>query len=143
MKSTIAQIWDGFDDGDFVIKDFGYALANLKNREAFLATLQPENDNQKAAKADAFQASLAIGQTRTQLALGLVDPVSYPLLGTVVAWAAFLFCGYGLLSRRPRPTSRIVRRAPPGVLTRLAAPIAKVNSIRAPLSETREARVSR
>jgi hypothetical protein len=100
MKSTIAEIWDGFDDADFVIKDFGYALANLKSREAFLATLQPSNDDQKAAKADAIQASLAIGQTRAQLALGLVDPVSYPLLAVVVAWGGFLFCGYGLLSRR-------------------------------------------
>ena len=49
---------------------------------------------------DTFQAALAIGQTRTQLALGLVGPVSYPLLAVVVAWAGFPFCGYGLLSRR-------------------------------------------
>ena len=46
---------------------------------------------------DTFQAALAIGQTRTQLALGLVDLVSYPLLAVVVAWpgspsAAMAFC---------------------------------------------------
>lgn len=34
------------------------------------------------------------------MALSLVDPVSYPLLGVVVGWGAFLFFGYGVLSRR-------------------------------------------
>jgi hypothetical protein len=99
-KSTIADIWGANEDGDFVIKNFGDALANQKNRDTFLNSLQPSSDDQRAAKGDAFQASLAIDQTRTQLALALVDPVSYPLLILVVTWAAFLFCGYGLLSKR-------------------------------------------
>jgi hypothetical protein len=47
-----------------------------------------------------FRWPLAIGQTRTQMALALVDPVSYRLLGVVVAWGAFLLCGRGLLSKR-------------------------------------------
>jgi len=35
-----------------------------------------------------------------QMALALVEPISYPLIGLVVAWATFLFCGYGLMSKR-------------------------------------------
>ena len=32
------------------------------------------------------------------MTLALVDPIAYSLISIVVAWAAFLFCGYGLLS---------------------------------------------
>jgi hypothetical protein len=83
-----------------VIKNYNFALANLKEREAYLNSLQPSMDRQKTAKADAEQAAIAIGQTRMQMALALVEPISYPLIGIVVAWATFLFCGYGLMSKR-------------------------------------------
>ena len=53
------------------------------------------------------QAAIAIGQTRTQMTLALVDPISYSLVTIVVAWAGFLFCGYGLLSKR-HPMSYVV-----------------------------------
>ena len=42
-----------------------------------------------------------------QVTLALVDPISYSLISIVVAWAAFLFCGYGLLSKR-HPMSYVV-----------------------------------
>jgi hypothetical protein len=74
---------------------------------AYLNTLQPASDQQTAAKADAIQAAIAIGQVRTQMTLALVDPISYSLISIVVAWAAFLFCGYGLLSKR-HPMSYVV-----------------------------------
>jgi hypothetical protein len=47
-----------------------------------------------------MQAAVAIDQTLSQMTLALVDPISYSLIGVVVAWAAFLFCGYGLMSKR-------------------------------------------
>jgi hypothetical protein len=72
-----------------------------------LNTLQPASDQQTAAKAEAMQAAIAIGQIRTQMTLALVDPISYSLISMVVAWAAFLFCGYGLLSKR-HPMSYVV-----------------------------------
>ena len=100
LDRTIAQIWGGGSDSDFVIKNYQYALADLKEREAFLDLLQPSSDKQKAAQAAAMQAAVAISQTRTQLALSLVDPVSYPLMSMVLAWATCLFCGFGLLSKR-------------------------------------------
>ena len=100
LKTTIDEIWGPGYDGDFVIKNYGYALANLKDREAYLDTLKPTTDRQRAAKDGAAVAATAIGQTRVQLALALVNPISYPLLAIVVAWATCLFCGYGLMSKR-------------------------------------------
>ena len=92
LKGTIEQIWGSGKDSA--------AVSDLKYRQAFFDALQPATDHEKAAKADAYQASIAIGQIRTQMALSLVDPVSYPLLGVVVGWGTFLFFGYGLLSKR-------------------------------------------
>jgi hypothetical protein len=100
IKRTIAEIWSPASDGDFVTKNYRSALSNLKERQAFLNTLQPSSDKQKAALAEATQATELIGQTRLQMALALVDPISIPLLSIVVAWATCLFCGYGLLSKR-------------------------------------------
>jgi len=100
MTGAIAQIWGGSADSDLVINAFGSALSNSQNLDAFLDSLHPTTDQETAAKANALQASMTIGQVRTQMAVSLIDPVSYPLLGVVVAWGAFLFCGYGLLSKR-------------------------------------------
>jgi hypothetical protein len=83
LKTTIDQIWDPGYEGDFVIKNYGYGLVNLKDREAFLETLKPATDQQRQAKAAATAAAVAIGQTRLQLALSLVDPISYPLLTAI------------------------------------------------------------
>ena len=108
IKNTIAEIWgDSDDDEEAVIHKYGYARAYLKARIAYLNTLQPASDQQTAAKAEAMQAAIAIGQMRTQMTLALVDPISYSLVSIVVAWAAFLFCGYGLLSKR-HPMSYVV-----------------------------------
>ncbi len=107
IKNTIAEIWGGDDDENAVLHKFGYATAYLKARMDYLDTLQGESDRQKAAKAEATQAAIAIGQTRTQMTLALVDPISNALIAIVVAWAAFLFCGYGLLSKR-HPMSYVV-----------------------------------
>jgi hypothetical protein len=90
-----------------VIHKFGYARANLKARLALLNMLQPASDQQTAAKTDATQAAIAIDQTLAQMRLALVDPIAYSLISIVVRWAAFLFCGYGLLSKR-HPMSDVV-----------------------------------
>jgi hypothetical protein len=60
-----------------------------------------------AAKAEAMQAASAIDQLLTQMTLALVDPISYSLVSVVVSWAAFLFCGYGLMASR-HPMSYVV-----------------------------------
>jgi hypothetical protein len=107
IKNTIAEIWKNSDDEQAVIHKFGYARANLKARLALLNTLRPASDQQTAAKTEATQAAIAIDQTLAQMTLALVDPISYSLISIVVAWAAFLFCGYGLLSKR-HPMSYVV-----------------------------------
>jgi hypothetical protein len=108
IKNTIAEIWGDHDvEDEAVIHRFGYAYANLKARIVFLNTLQPASAEQTAAKAEAMQAAVAIDQTLSQMTLALVDPISYSLISVVVAWAAFLFCGYGLLSKR-HPMSYVV-----------------------------------
>jgi len=85
IKNTIAEIWGGDDDEDAVIHKFGYAMAYQKERLTYLDTLQAESEQQKAAKSEATQAAIAIGQTRTQMTLALVDPISYSLVTIVVA----------------------------------------------------------
>ena len=90
-----------------MIHRFGYARAHLKAKIAFLNALEPATDQQTAAKAEATQAAIAIDQTLAQMTLALVDPISYSLISIVVAPAAFLFCGYGLLSKR-HPMSYVV-----------------------------------
>ena len=108
IKNTIAEIWGARDvDEEAVIRRFGYARTSLKARIAFLNTLQPASAEQTAAKAEAMQAASAIDQLLTQMTLALVDPISYSLVSVVVGWAAFLFCGYGLMSRR-HPMSYVV-----------------------------------
>ena len=108
LKNTITEIWgDSDDDEEAVLHKYGYARAYLKARITYLNTLQPASDQQTAAKAEAMQAAIAIGQMRTQMTLALVDPISYSLVSIVVGWAAFLFCGYGLLSKR-HPMSYVV-----------------------------------
>jgi hypothetical protein len=69
------------------MKNYRNALSNLLEREVFLNSLQPSSDKRKAAEQEARQATAAIAQARLQMALALVDPVSLPLLGIVVAWA--------------------------------------------------------
>ena len=110
LKNTIAEIWGDSGDGDSdvaVIHKFVDARSYLRTRTAYLNTLPAGSDQQTAAKADAMQASIAIAATRAQMTLAMVDPISPPLVAIVVAWAAFLFCGYGLLSKR-HPMSYIV-----------------------------------
>jgi hypothetical protein len=107
IERTIAQTWGGALDGDFVSKNYRYALSSMKEREAFLNSLDPTSDKQKAARTEALQDAAAIGQARLQMALALVDPVNYPLLCIVVAWATCLFCGYGLLAKQ-HPMSYVV-----------------------------------
>jgi hypothetical protein len=62
--------------------------------------LHPSTDAQKTALAAARDAVEAMGQTRLQMSLALTSPASYRLLIIVVGWATFLFCGFGLMSRR-------------------------------------------
>jgi hypothetical protein len=101
VNRAIVETWGERDPNDFVVKVFGQVVRGLEQRDAALDALKPSTDEQKALLSAAKQASAAIGQARVQMALALVDPISYPLVGMVTAWATILFFAYGLLSQRP------------------------------------------
>jgi hypothetical protein len=73
---------------------------NMGSMSDFLSGLHPSTDKQKQLLAAAGQHYSAVGETRLLMSLQLVDPISWPLIITVIAWSCLLFCGFGLLSRR-------------------------------------------
>lgn len=74
------------------------SLANMRERDNFLDTLQPTTELQKRLLATARELTTSIGQTRLAMSLQLDNPVPWPLLAIVVSWSLLLFCGAGLLS---------------------------------------------
>ncbi|HEY1862947.1 MAG TPA: hypothetical protein VGG77_04485 [Roseiarcus sp.] len=71
----------------------------MRDPEKVLGHLKPSTDDQRRALATATSTEEAIGQARMKMSFALSDPVSYPLVLTVVGWVAILFCGFGLMSR--------------------------------------------
>jgi hypothetical protein len=98
LARTIDQFWGPRTDADIVSRNYRAAIDNLRARQAFLDSLHPSTDEQRAALSAARQAVDMIGQTRLQMSLALTSPLSYPLLFVLVGWATFLFCGFGLIS---------------------------------------------
>jgi hypothetical protein len=78
---------------------FNVSYGNMASMSAFLAALKPENDTQRQLLAAAAAHYSQIGETRLLMSLQLYDPVSWPLILTVISWSCLLFCGYGVLSR--------------------------------------------
>jgi hypothetical protein len=75
------------------------SYGNMASMDAFLVGLKPANDAQRQLLAAANAHYAQIGETRLLMSLQLYDPVSWPLILTVVSWSCLLFCGYGVLSR--------------------------------------------
>jgi hypothetical protein len=75
------------------------SLANMRERDVFLDTLQPATDVQKRLLATARQLTTSMGQTRLIMSLQMDNPVPWPLLAIVISWSLLLFCGAGLLSQ--------------------------------------------
>ncbi len=97
---TIDEVWGRpKSDKAFMAGAFAEAIANLRRRQAYLDQLTPATDAQRAALFAAQQTVEGIAQSRLQMAFALSNPISFPLVYTVVAWAVALFCGYGLKSR--------------------------------------------
>jgi hypothetical protein len=78
---------------------FNVSYGNMASMNTFLASLKPANDAQRQLLAAAGAHYAQIGETRLLMSLQLYDPVSWPLLLTVISWSCLLFCGYGVLSR--------------------------------------------
>ena len=93
---AIEQFWG---DADAKSQAYDVSYANMGLMSDFLNNLQPTTDAQKQLLGAAGQHYAGIGETRLLMSLQLVDPISWPLIRTVVAWSCLLFCGFGLLSR--------------------------------------------
>jgi hypothetical protein len=84
---------------EFAAHNFAQANDNLRRKQSYLESLNPSTDKRKRALAAAMQTIDSIGQSRLQMSFALENPVSYPLIYVVIAWATGLFCGFGLMSR--------------------------------------------
>ncbi len=90
------QFWG---DAHAMAEAYGASYRNMASMSAFLDGLRPATDTQKRLLAAAGQHYGAIGETRLLMSLQLSDPITWPLIITVIAWSCLLFCGFGLLSR--------------------------------------------
>ena len=94
LGKTIDAVWGANEsDANCAANNFAEAIRNMRTRDVALDALLPSTDAQAQALALAKATSEAIGQ------FALAAPVSYPLILTVVAWAALLFCGFGLTAK--------------------------------------------
>ena len=101
LGKTIDQVWGArLSDVNFAADNFAAAVPAMRDPEKVLGRLNPSTDGQRHALAAATSTEEAIGLERMKMSFALADPVSYPLLLTVVGWVAVLFCGFGLMSRR-------------------------------------------
>ena len=102
MKAGLERVYNlfwGGGDVDPKLLTASAAMAGLKPLSDYIASLDPKTPGQKDAVAAASASFGVIEQTNLLMSLQLAVPFSRPLLVVVVAWAAFLFCGFGLLSR--------------------------------------------
>ena len=104
MKEGLTQVYNlfwgsGAGDVDPKLLTAAAAMDALKPMGDYLASLDPKTPAEKAAVAAAQANFGVIEQTRLLMSLQLAVPFSKPLLFVVVAWAAILFFGFGMLSR--------------------------------------------
>jgi hypothetical protein len=92
-------IWGG-GEADPGLLRVGAPMAAMQELNAFLATLEPKTDVQKAALAKASTYAGSVGQSRILMSLQLAGhPVLWPLLAVLVFWALALFFAIGMSSR--------------------------------------------
>jgi hypothetical protein len=92
-------IWGG-GEADPSLLRVGAPMAAMQELNAFLATLEPKTDAQKAALAKAGTYGGLVAHSRILMSLQLAGhPVLWPLLAVLVFWALALFFAIGLSSR--------------------------------------------
>jgi hypothetical protein len=100
LAKTVDEVWGQEQSAaEFAAGNFSEAIAYLRRRQAYLNSLTPSTDGQRAALAAAQATADGIAQSRLAMSFALSSPVSLPLVYTVVVWAVGLFCGFGLMSR--------------------------------------------
>jgi hypothetical protein len=92
------QIWGGEADPDLLT--VAAPMAAIQGLNAFLATLEPKTDPQKAALAKAGTYAGLAGESRILMSLQLAGhPVLWQLLAVLVFWSLALFFAIGMSSR--------------------------------------------
>ena len=97
MKQAYKAIWiDNLDPRNYDISDLVTNFERLNEGAALLKATTPD----QTAALPTINISIGIiEQTRILMALQIVSPMSWPLIGIVVSWALLLFAGYGALAR--------------------------------------------
>ncbi len=85
---------------------FKVSYGNMASMNALLVGLKPTTDSQRQLLNAAAAHYAQIGEMRLLMSLQLNDPVTWPLILTVISWSCLLYCGYGVLSR-PNATTMI------------------------------------
>jgi hypothetical protein len=92
-------IWGG-GEADPGLLRVGAPMAAMQELNAFLATLEPKTDAQKAALAKVGTYGGLVAHSRILMSLQLAGhPVLWPLLAVLVFWALALFFAIGMSSR--------------------------------------------
>ena len=98
LVRSYETFWQG-GDADPQKLTAAAAMADLQPMGDYLDSLDPKTPEQKRAVSAAQAHFAPFEQTRLMISLQLAAPFSRPLLIVVIVWSAFLFCGFGLLSR--------------------------------------------
>jgi len=97
LTESYQLFWKGADADPKLLR-VEVPMTRFKPMFEMLKTLEPTTNAQKESVAGA-KANLALmEQTRLLMSLQLASPIAWSLVLIVVAWAAFLFCGFGVLS---------------------------------------------
>ena len=99
LAASIDRIWP---------KDAGMLFQPQPPRQSYrssqvydsIEALQPATDAQRRLQPRAAEIAASIAQTRLLMLEQAADPIAWPFLATLVCWGAFLFFGFGLLTRR-------------------------------------------
>ncbi len=103
LKDAIVKGYETFWGGgepDPAALTVAAPLANAQGTMAYLASLQPQTDVQKAALATANQYASMVEQSRLLMSLQVAAaPVSWVLVAILIFWTAALFFGVGLFAQ--------------------------------------------
>ena len=101
IKASLQRVYEALWLGTIDPHELTLAgsVDGLKPLAAYLASLAPKTDEQRAALADAKSRLSAFELTRIQMSMQAAAPFSKSLLGVVMIWAFVLFFGFGLISR--------------------------------------------
>ncbi len=97
LTESYQVFWRGADLDPTKLKVTG-PLARFETMISNLKSLNPSTEGQKEALASAKVNLALMEQTRLLMSLQLASPIAWSLVIVVIAWAAFLFCGFGVLS---------------------------------------------